>query len=85
VHHTADGELRVRTIYPTPEDGMAETELLLLPKAEGIFVPAILRDGRFFDTAAYLFFEFEYESGRPVKFLVRWAADDAVIGSGIRG
>lgn len=84
VAYTDDRELRVQTIYPTPEGGMVPTELLLLQKAEGIFVPIILRDGEFFDTAAYLFFEFELEGDRPNGFLVRWAANDAVIGSGAR-
>lgn len=84
VSYTADGELRVQTIYPTPEGGMMDTELVLLPKAEGIFVPLLLRDGRIFDTAAYLFFEFEFEDGRPTRFLVRWAENDAVVGRGER-
>ena len=85
VTYTADGELRVRTLYPIPDVGMADSELILLPKAEGIFVPLILRDGRIYDTAAYLYFEFEFEEdGVPTRFVVRWASNDAVMGRGNR-
>ncbi|MFW6079276.1 MAG: DUF2911 domain-containing protein [Gemmatimonadota bacterium] len=77
-------ELRVETVYPTPEGDRVEAELLLTRRAEGIFVPIILQDGEFFDTAAYLFFEFEFEDEQPTSFLVRWAADDSVIGTGER-
>lgn len=82
VSYTEAGELRAQTVYPTPEGGMTETELILVRRAEGIFVPIILQDGEFFDTAAYLFLEFEFEDDRPVGLLVRWAENDAVIGSG---
>lgn len=82
VYDDDNEELRAHTLYPTPEGELAETELLLIPRAEGIFQPAILVEGELFDTAAYLYLEFEFDDDRPTGLLLRWAADDSVVGEG---
>jgi hypothetical protein len=61
---------------PFEEDGR-QAEMLLIPRAEGVFQPAFLRDGDVFDveTSVFLEFEDESENGVPTAFAMRTDKD----------
>lgn len=69
-----DGSLLART----PFDAEGElSEMLLIPRAEGVFQPALFKDGEVYEVVATVLLEFEGDAGdgRPDAFAVRTESD----------
>jgi len=67
-----------------PADSAQPVELLLMPRAEGIFGLGFLNDGTLVDAPPGLLFEFVFgDDGRAVEFELR-DAEDAVVMEGTR-
>jgi hypothetical protein len=58
--------------------------LLLLPAAEGVFIPAFMENGELMNTADTMFIEFTLENGRAVSFEARDRTADELIWRGRR-
>ncbi len=83
VRYEEDGTLRVATWFPDPDEGMVSSELLLMRRAEGVFLPGIMEDGELWETLAETYLEFEVEGGRATAFVLR-GPDDQVFARGER-
>ncbi len=83
VRYQDDGTLRVATWFPDPEEGMTEAEMLLMRRAEGVFLLGIMQDGELWETLPDAYLEFELEDGRATGFVIR-GSDDEVFARGAR-
>jgi hypothetical protein len=81
IRHEQDGSLVVSTMIPGAA-GFEPGEMVLLPKADGIFTPAFLLFGDL-DVADDLYVEFRRENGRAVSFELR-GPGDVILGRGTR-
>jgi hypothetical protein len=74
------------TAWMWNEDG-STPNLLLMPRAEGVFVPALLMLGEVaFADAGQDYVEFEFDDdGQAVRFTRRSGRDDSVLARGTRG
>jgi hypothetical protein len=81
--HREDGALLARTVYPTPA-GPQNWDELLVPVAEGVFRPGHLQQGELFDIETDVYWEFDFEGDRPVRFAIRWGPKDKVFALGRR-
>lgn len=82
VRHAEDGSLIAATMIPSESGGFEPGEMVLLPKAEGIFTPAFILFGEL-DTADDLYVEFKLENGRATTFDLR-GPDDVIYARGRR-
>jgi hypothetical protein len=78
-YHAADSTLRAQTPM-----GDTIQHLLLLPAAEGVFIPAFMENGEHMNTADTMFIEFTLENGRAVAFEARDRTADELIWRGRR-
>ncbi|MDH4044105.1 MAG: DUF2911 domain-containing protein [Gemmatimonadota bacterium] len=64
--------------------GVSETaDIVLVPKAEGVFLVGFLMAGELVEASDDFFLEFVFENGHPVSFAGR-GADDTVFARGVR-
>lgn len=82
IRHADDGTLQVTTQFPAP--GWPEpTILMLMPMAEGVFLPGLVVDGELRDSFEGTMIEFVFEGDEAVVFAFR-GPDDEVFARGER-